>query len=70
MFYADRNPLVMISPIGFPHQNSLASVLTTNLTYGLFMRLIEQGIVSNNQIISFITPLVFFASKLPAFPVA
>ena len=46
VFYVNQNPLVGIALLVFPHPVSLASVLTANLTYGLFMGLIEQGIYS------------------------
>ena len=52
--------------INIPDSDSLASVLTANLTCNLPMGLIEQGIVSNSQSNSPITYL-FIYSNLPAF---
>ena len=46
-----------VSSINFPHADSLESVLTANLSCGLFMGLIEQRIFSNCQFNFPITPL-------------
>ena len=46
--------------INFPHSDLLSTVLTANLFRGLFMGLIEQGVVSNGQFNSHITYLFIY----------